>query len=257
MPHIQINEKDLRQIFTKPPMRRKALFYLEQFFKYLVSFSILFIVFFVIINLPAYWQKIKYSVQGQEKFAQNVSPSDKIVLEPLSKIEPEKPVLTGEFLPQNRLIIPKIKINAPIVWSAPKDEIITKLKEGVAHYQGTSLPGENGNVFITGHSSNFWWDNGLFKQVFALLDKLENNDKIFITYEKQLYIYQVEKSEVVNPNQIEVMNPADHSIVSLMTCYPVGTTINRLVVSAKQVYPEESKPKQTKNTNAGLLPAVR
>ncbi|NCN24537.1 sortase [Candidatus Berkelbacteria bacterium] len=257
MSHIQINEKDLRQIFKYPTARQSFLFWLGMAARYLFSFLALFALFFILINFPAYWQKIKYRALGQEKFAQNLSPNEKIILEPLQKIEPEKPILTGEFLPQNRLIIPKIKINTPIVWNASKDEIISKLKEGVAHYQGTSLPGENGNVFITGHSSNFWWDDGLFKQVFALLDKLENNDKIFITFEKQLYIYQVEKAEVVSPSQIEVMNPVDHSIVSLMTCYPVGTTINRLVVSAKQIYPEETKPKQTKTIDNDFLPAVR
>jgi sortase A len=182
------------------------------------------------------------------------------MMEPLRKVEtaPTRSTQTAGHLPQNRLIIPKLKIDAPIIWEVTENEILERLKDGVAHYKGTNLPGENGNVFITGHSSNFWWAEGNYKQIFALLDELEIGNKIYITYDKTLYIYQVEEKKIVNPTQIETLSPADHSVLSLMTCYPIGTTINRLVVTAKQITPEPQKERiQREQIKPGHLPVIR
>ena len=90
------------------------------------------------------------------------------------------------------------------------------------------------------------------------MKKLELSNKIYITYDKTLYIYEVENKKIVNPAEIEVLKPGDHSILSLMTCYPVGTTINRLIVTAKQISPQPNQEKINKNTpQLDRLPVVR
>jgi len=155
------------------------------------------------------------------------------------------------------LIIPKISVNAPITWESPVNRILDDLKNGVSHYGGTALPGERGNIFITGHSSNFWWDPGKFKQVFVLLDKLTEGDRIYLSYENQPYVYKVITKKIVKPTQIEVLDPTDQSIISLMTCTPVGTTINRLIVQAVQIYPPTIKKNSTRSVLPDSLPAVR
>lgn len=220
--------------------------------KYILSFLALFVFFFLLLNFPAYWRKIKFSLNP-------VKLGQPIVLEQLDlapKNEPEPPPVPEEE--NNRLKIAKIDVNVPVVWDTHPDSIIEKLRDGVVHYQGTALPGENGNVFITGHSSNFWWDKGKFNNIFATLDKMEIGDEIEATYGNKRYKYIVEKKFVVDPSHIEVLNPSDHSIISLMTCTPVGTTINRLIVQAKQVSPEPAEV--TVNQPPSLpnrLPAVR
>lgn len=135
----------------------------------------------------------------------------------------------------NRLKIAKINVDVPIIWNAPTDNkgILEKLREGVAHYSTTALPGDGkGNVFIIGHSSAAPWEPGNYKTVFALLDKLENGDKIQISYENKIYNYEVKNKVVVKPSQVEVLASTEKPTLSLMTCVPVGTNFRRLIVQA-------------------------
>lgn len=136
-------------------------------------------------------------------------------------------------LSDNRLVIPKTKVVAPIIWNSGTDEkaMLASLQKGVAHYSFTSTPNAtSGNVFITGHSSNYWWDKGKYNTVFALLDKLKPGDRAYIQYENKIYIYKVAKSVTVRPSNLTIANETKKPTLSLMTCTPVGTSLNRLVV---------------------------
>lgn len=114
--------------------------------------------------------------------------------------------------------------------------MLENLQKGVAHYGGTDLPNPlTGNVFITGHSSYYWWDSGQYKTVFALLDQLKSGDQVALTYQQQVYVYQVYESLVVKPSQVDVLDTTERPILSLMTCTPVGTSLNRLIVRANLV----------------------
>ncbi|PJA20606.1 hypothetical protein COX60_01265, partial [Candidatus Berkelbacteria bacterium CG_4_10_14_0_2_um_filter_35_9_33_12] len=65
---------------------------------------------------------------------------------------------------------------------------------------------------------------------------------------------------VVSPKEVEVLNPQDHSLVSLMTCYPVGTTLNRMIVQARQIYPTENPTinfEIPEDLLSNQLPAIR
>lgn len=216
----------------------------------MVQFVILFTLFFSILNLPAYYQRINYFYQTKIRHQTFTRPSlinvNQVIrlVRALPTVDtlpdnprPDVAAETLPVLPDNRLYIPKIDVDVPIIWQVDPVAMVDKLRDGVAHYSGTSLPGQNGNVVITGHSSNFWWDPGQYKQVFVLLDQLKNNDQVVVTYNNQTFIYEVEKIYVVDPGRIEILNPSDHSILTLLTCTPVGTTINRLIVQAKQIHP--------------------
>lgn len=109
------------------------------------------------------------------------------------------------------------------------------LGNGVVHYPGTSLPGESGNIAITGHSSYFPWDQGRFKDVFALLHDVVEGDKIVIYYEQDKYIYEVYDIEVVLPEDIGILKQTPEDKLTLITCTPVGTNLKRLIVSAKPI----------------------
>lgn len=141
-------------------------------------------------------------------------------------------------LENNSLIIPKIEIKAPIIWNVAPDEkiMLNKLQNGLVHYNGTSLPDEKtGNVFISGHSSYYWWDKGNYKTIFANLDKLTNGDELAMAYQGKIYIYRIYDKKVVKPNQVEVLQPTNLPIITLMTCTPVGTSLNRLVISGERL----------------------
>ena len=140
---------------------------------------------------------------------------------------------TDVGLSENVLIIPKIGVQAPIVWNSSSDEqgMPTNLQQGLAHYGFTSLPNEeSGKGVITGDSSYYWWDKGRYKTVFALLDKMGRGDQALLQYEGKVFIYEFRDAVVVSPSQVEVTDPTEEPILSLMTCTPPGTALRRLVV---------------------------
>lgn len=212
--------------------------------KYILSFTLLFFGFFTILNFPAYLAKARYFLNPPIVEVQKtvLAPADTLKSTAAPQVAPaSNPIAQISDTENNRLKIAKIGVDAPIAWDVPYQQIVENLSDGVVHYGGTALPGQNGNVFITGHSSNFWWDKGKFNTVFANLDKLEEGDEIAVAYQTIQYRYKVEKKFVVTPSRIEVLNPLDHSIITLMTCTPVGTTLNRLIVQAKQIEPNPDR----------------
>lgn len=264
---FRLLEEDVKKLFRHKKQRHLDIWELAwAFIKGVLTFSILFIFFFAVINLPAY--KIKFLYLWEQKFgSQPAKPSNNPQLTVLpitnngqTNTQSNQDALNElirNHVDNNRLVIPKIKVNVPIVWNSTLDKILDDLHNGVVHYDGTALPGENGNVFIAGHSSNYWWDKGKFNQIFALLDQVSIGDRIYINYNNQPFVYQAESIKIVNPNQIEVLNPTDHSVLTLMTCTPVGTTISRLIVQAKQIYPITNTGTTKQAPLIQQLPAIR
>lgn len=139
------------------------------------------------------------------------------------------------------LVIPKINVDAPTIFDESiSDEtgIQKALMDGVLHFPNTALPGEQGNSVIIGHSSGALWRPGNYKYVFALLEKLENEDVIYVDYEDVRYTYKVTGMQVVNPTEVSVLNQTDDYRLTLITCHPVGTNEQRLVITATQVSPK-------------------
>lgn len=188
---------------------------------------------YVLINLPALWQKLDFEYKTKIK---GEDPASSFVFLPNIeegnfRVESEENREGGQLL-DNHLYIPKIGVSAPVIWEVGENDIMKKLEDGVAHYEGSKLPSQNGNVFITGHSSYFWWNRGGYKTVFVLLPKMSTGDKILITYGGQVYKYEVKETFVVRPDQVDVTYSNDKDELTLSTCVPVGTTISRFIVKA-------------------------
>jgi len=139
-------------------------------------------------------------------------------------------------IPDNRLKITKLDLNAPIIWNVPEDRVIEELKNGVVHYDGTALPGSGGNIFLVGHSSNYFWIQSDYNQVFALLNKLEKGDRLEVRFKNRSYFYNVIETKTVSPKQVEYLKSANRELLTLMTCWPVGTSLERLIVQAELTY---------------------
>lgn len=146
----------------------------------------------------------------------------------------------------NRLYIPRIDKNVPLVtvpthknWQQLETNIQKGLREGVVVHPISRAPGSYGNFFITGHSSYYAWDQGRFKDVFALLHEVAEGDIVEVYWEGKKYTYKLSLKEVVLPTDTEVLNqPNDKSIITLMTCTPVGTNKKRLILKGELI--EES-----------------
>lgn len=139
--------------------------------------------------------------------------------------------------PQNGpyLTIPKIHALAPIILNVDSQDpknYLSALKRGVAHAQGTALPGTPGNVFLFAHSSDYPWNIGRYNTVFFRLNELEAGDEIRINTDNQRYVYQVVEKKIVSPYQSEDLSSQEDRLV-IQTCYPPGTAWRRLLIFAK------------------------
>jgi sortase A len=127
----------------------------------------------------------------------------------------------------NILIIPKIGVEMKIVEG---DNETVALNQGAWHLPGTSTPDLGGNTVITGHRFKYRPPS---KETFYLLDKLAVGDEILVNWEGLQYSYTVSETKVVEPTAIEVAYNTDTPQVTLITCTPLFTTKQRLVVVAK------------------------
>lgn len=145
------------------------------------------------------------------------------------------------ILPKNAqfsVVIPKIGANSNIIENVDpsnEDEYLRALQEGVAHAKGTSFPGLGGTTYLFAHSADNFWNVGQYNAIFYLLNKLEQNDEINIYFQGIRYKYLVEKTEIVDPEQVEFITSTrgQGEELILQTCYPPGTTWKRLLVFAK------------------------
>ena len=112
----------------------------------------------------------------------------------------------------------------------------TDFDKNIGHFPGTALPGEVGNSFLTGHSvlPQFFSEKN-YKSIFSNLPKLRFNDEFTIEYNGRKQTYAVEKTRIVEPETISVLNPPDAfgKYVTLMTCVPPGLNTKRLVITAR------------------------
>ncbi len=152
---------------------------------------------------------------------------------------------TGQTIPTieaNHLVIPAISVDAPVIYDTQFTDAVGKLPDGVVHVEGTAHPGDAGNTFIIGHSSGYWWQQGKYNQVFALLDKVKVGDQILVDRNGVTVEYHVSSTEIVSPAKVsELDQPSTRHELSLMTCTPVGTSLNRFIVHADQANPVVSE----------------
>jgi sortase A len=102
------------------------------------------------------------------------------------------------------------------------------LRRAVGHIPGTPLPGQQGNVAITGHRDTF----------FRPLLNIRKDDEIRLTTLSGSYRYLVDSIKVVEPEDTEVLDNSDDAILTLVTCYPfyfVGPAPKRFIVRAHRI----------------------
>ena len=161
----------------------------------------------------------------------------------------------------SELAIPVLGVTAPIIDepSIRESDIQNSLQKGVVHYANTAYPGQKGNVVIFGHSSGAIWTAGDYKFVFTRLGALKTDDFITVNYKGVHYTYKVTDSTVIPPTDFSVVQPTSTPQLTLITCTPVGTNKNRLVVRARQISPDPNTAQAgigatTHTVTAGTLP---
>lgn len=139
------------------------------------------------------------------------------------------------------IIIPKIGANARVIpdvdWR-DADVYQKALADGVAQAAGTARPGELGNVFLFSHSGVDFLEANRYNALFYLIDKLVTDDEIILLYRGEKFVYRVVEKKMVAPDSLEYLGGDNTTkTLTLMTCWPAGTTLKRLLVVAEQVIP--------------------
>lgn len=106
----------------------------------------------------------------------------------------------------------------------------------LGHYPNSALPGQTGNTFIFGHSVlPLFYNPKNYKTIFSTIDRLEAGDEIVVEYNNLQYKYLVEGRQVEKPIDVDPLAEfkpryLNESTITLMTCYPAGSRVMRLLI---------------------------
>lgn len=161
-----------------------------------------------------------------------------------------------------RLIINKINVDVPMVYGAKNDHdsMMDAMQKGVAHFAipgASSVPGQKGNTVFSGHSSNDLFESGNYKFIFAQLNNLSNGDPIYVNYLGKRYTYTVTGKKIVAPTDVStLLGTNDKPILTLITCWPIGTANQRIILTAEQISPDPSaaaaSPSEDSNSSGDM-----
>ena len=122
------------------------------------------------------------------------------------------------------LRIPKLRLEVAVL---PGTDDAT-LDRGLGHIDDTALPGTEGNAGIAGHRDGF----------FRGLKDILPGDTIEIDTLDRKDTYRVERTWIVDPSDVSVLDPTPSASLTLVTCYPfyfVGSAPQRFIVRAVRV----------------------
>jgi sortase A len=99
------------------------------------------------------------------------------------------------------------------------------LNRAVGHIEGTARPGAAGNSGIAGHRDGF----------FRGLKDVRAGDALEIERPSAVDHYRIERTGIVQPDDVSLLEPTESPAVTLVTCYPfyfVGSAPQRFIVRA-------------------------
>ena len=131
------------------------------------------------------------------------------------------------------LQIPKISLDQYVVSGTAEAD----LAKGPGHYLGTAMPGQAGNVAIAGHRTTHG-------APFNRLAELAIGDPIYLTTSSgQTLTYIVSAVPVaVSPSDVTVLNNFGDDRLTLTTCNPEYSAVQRLIVVAAYLPPGATHP---------------
>ncbi|MCF7846363.1 MAG: sortase [Candidatus Peribacteraceae bacterium] len=237
---------------------RKQRGTLSELSKFGLTAAVIFVFVFVGMNFGAFAKRAEFlmaKVSSEEVTTTESSVAKKVTFQKpklvVKKDAEESRLQLPELLdeiapPDNRLIIPALGIHAPIKtatgvnldaanWDDIEAQIQDALRDGVVNFPGTAKPGDQGNAFITGHSSYYPILPGRYKDIFALLPEIEIGTDIEVWQNEKKFTYRVNNKYEVSPSAVDVLENTENPQLTLMTCTPLGTALRRLIVTAELV----------------------
>lgn len=131
------------------------------------------------------------------------------------------------------LRIPKIKLEVAVLEGTSE----WALHRAVGHIEDTALPGSDGNFGIAGHRDRH----------FRGLKDIRSGDVLEIETLTGIDTYRVERTWIVDPSDVSVLDPTPSPSITLVTCYPfyfVGSAPQRFIVRAVRT---QAAPRRARN----------
>lgn len=168
---------------------------------------------------------------------------------PVLPEEPEDEITQWEIARAYTLAIPSLGIRAPVLlpsltfwsgreWKLLEEQMQTGLRHGAVAYPHSSRPGAKGTLFIAGHSSppDDLTEPTAYGRLFARLPELAPGETVTVSFAGEILTYEVVDARAVHAFDTSVLRQqSDESLLELITCYPIGTTRDRLIVMARLV----------------------
>jgi sortase A len=121
-----------------------------------------------------------------------------------------------------RIEIDRIGLNMVVVQGTDT----SSLQKGPGHYATTPLPGQPGTVAIAGHRTTYL-------APFRHIDQIRDGDEVRLEMPYAAFTYTVEKHEVVDPGDVEIIKPVGYDRLVLTACHPPYSAAHRYVIFAK------------------------
>lgn len=180
---------------------------------------ILNILIFVVIIVIAYllWQNYQMKKEEKDNTREAFEQYNSLVCtDDVIKADTSNPIVTNDSAGSNTIIgyimFPSIGESTALLQGDLSDDQISAMERGVSHDPRSSMPGETGNSVLAGHRE-------LFFKYFA---DLEVGDSVIINIGDNIYIYQIQSAEIINPDEVDaVFYSNDEDLLVMYTCYPI------------------------------------
>ena len=116
-------------------------------------------------------------------------------------------------------------------WVVVEGTSVPDLKDGPGHIPGTAMPGDLGNVVVSGHRTTYG-------APFQRLDELTDGSVVVLETRDGWFTYTIDDKTIVSPSAVEVTYavPGDpvakptKRLLTLTTCHPKYSAKQRLIV---------------------------
>ena len=103
---------------------------------------------------------------------------------------------------------------------------LADLRRGPGIYDDTEMPGEGKTVGVAGHRTTYG-------APFRTIDDLEPGDTIELEMPYGDFTYVVQRSEIVEPTDLSVIDDVGYERLVLTACHPLYSAAQRIVVYAR------------------------
>jgi sortase A len=134
-------------------------------------------------------------------------------------------VETGQGI--GRINIDAIGLEAVVVQGTDT----ASLQKGPAHYPDTAFPGQDTTIGIAGHRTTYL-------APFREINQIDDGDEIVLEMPYGTFTYTVQKHEIVDPSQVEIVRDVGYERWVLTACHPLYSAAQRWAVFARLTDPE-------------------